>query len=118
MKIIGPLIQFRNQLQLFHWQADTYAQHKAFGRAYKGLEEPIDTFVEVYIGIFGHQVSTSQFDFNIKSFSNENISIVIEDFLDFLTEITKTFYKHTDLLNIKDTILAQVNQLKYLLTLK
>ena len=118
MKIIGPLIQFRNQLQLFHWQADTYAQHKAFGRAYKGLDEPIDTFVEVYIGIFGHQVSTSQFDFNIKSFSNENISIVIEDFLDFLTEITKAFHKHTDLLNIKDTILAQVNQLKYLLTLK
>lgn len=118
MEIIGPLVQFQNQLQIFHWQSRTYAQHKAFGHAYKSISGLIDTFVETYLGIFGNQESTIQFSFTLKNLSTDNINNALDDFLDFLDDITRTFVKNTDLINIKDTMLGDINQLKYLLTLK
>ena len=53
MQIITPLIQFQQQLRIFHWQTDSYAQHRAFGSAYEELDDLIDTFVETFMGIFG-----------------------------------------------------------------
>ncbi len=49
MKIIVPLVQFQQQLRVFHWQTESYAQHKALGKAYEALDGLIDSFVEVGI---------------------------------------------------------------------
>jgi len=50
MKLVSPLIRIQEQLRIFHWQTESYAQHKAFGKAYEELGELIDQFVEVYMG--------------------------------------------------------------------
>ena len=48
MKIIVPLVQFQQQLRVFHWQTESYAQHKALGKAYEALDGLIDSFVDLY----------------------------------------------------------------------
>jgi hypothetical protein len=54
---------------------------------------------------------------DIKSINIQNFIDGIVEFLVGMTEILDTKYD-TDLLNIRDEILASINKLKYLLTLK
>ena len=53
MKLITPFLKIQQQLRIFHWQTESYAQHKAFGKAYEEFDDLIDTFVETYIGKYG-----------------------------------------------------------------
>ena len=54
---------------------------------------------------------------NLKSLSIQNFLDGITDFLVSFTEELDTKYD-TDLLNLRDEMLAAINKLKYLLTLK
>jgi len=53
MQLISPLLKIQNQLRIFHWQTQSYAQHKAFGKAYEELDALIDNFVEIFSGKYG-----------------------------------------------------------------
>jgi DNA-binding ferritin-like protein len=119
MNVITPLIQFQQQLRIFHWQTDSYAEHKAFGTAYEDIDDLIDTFVETYMGKFGRSKPTSTFQILLKPLnSNEVIDKAIKDFEFYLKDMNDQIPEETDLLNIRDEILGLVNHLKYRLSLK
>ena len=118
MNVITPLVQFQQQLRIFHWQTDSYAQHKAFGKAYEGLDELIDSFVEKYMGIFGRSKPTTVFVIELKPLSPANVDLAIQHFIDYLNDMNNEISDKTDLLNIRDEMLGEIHQLKYLLTLK
>jgi hypothetical protein len=118
MQVITPLIQFQQQLRIFHWQTDSYAKHKAFGKAYEELDGLIDTFVEIFMGKFGRNKPTVTFQINLKPLNNEEIvEQVLTSFEDYLTNMSEELNAQTDLLNIRDSILAEVNHLRYRLSL-
>jgi hypothetical protein len=118
MNVITPLVKFQQQLRIFHWQSDTYAQHKAFGKAYENLDELVDDFIETYMGIFGKSKPTTQFTFVLDPFTNDNVNYAVNEFEIYLKDMNYEIEEYTDLLNIRDSILGEVNKLKYLLTLK
>lgn len=119
MNVIGPLVQFVQQLRIFHWQTDSYAQHRAFGTIYDSLDDMIDTFVETYMGKFGRAKPTVTYQISLKSLTNSSIvDAVIEDFIAYLNSMNDQPDISSDLLNIRDSILGEVNHLKYLLSLK
>jgi hypothetical protein len=118
MNVITPLVQFQQQIRIFHWQSDTYAQHKAFGKLYESLDDLVDTFIETYMGIFGKSKPTNQFTFVLEPFSEENINYALNDFDSYLKDMNYELDEYTDLMNIRDSILGEVNKLRYLLTLK
>jgi DNA-binding ferritin-like protein len=114
---------FHTQLQLkvLHWQTKGYARHKAFGKTYESLDGLIDQFVEVCMGKHGRFILQEE----NKTISIENLNEVsIVDFIQNtktkLISISKDLSQETDtdLLNIKDEMLAEVNKLAYLLTLE
>ncbi len=118
MNVIGPLIQFQQQMRVFHWQTDSYAQHKAFGKIYGALDDLIDSFVETYMGKFGRAKPTITYHIELKSLSSSGVvDEVLNRFIDYLGSMTGEGLT-TDLLNIRDSILGEVHTLKYLLTLK
>lgn len=118
MNIISPLIQFQQQLRIFHWQTDSHAKHEAYGKAYEGLDDLIDTFVETYMGINGRSKPNVTFSFELESLQSSSVSNeVIGDFLKYLIDLRNFVGDHTDLQNIIDSISSEVNQLKYRLTL-
>jgi DNA-binding ferritin-like protein len=118
MNVITPLVQFQQQMRIFHWQTDSFAQHKAFGKIYESLDELVDDFVETFMGTFGKSKPTTTFTLNLLPLEDENtVSNVLEDFIDYLKEMSFEIEDHTDLLNIRDSMLGEVNKLKYLLTL-
>ena len=65
MTIISPLIRMQQQLRIFHWQTRSYAQHKAFGKAYESLDDHIDDFVEVFMGKYGRPIAHINFSVDL-----------------------------------------------------
>jgi hypothetical protein len=119
MKLVSPLIKIQEQLRIFHWQSTTFAQHKAFGKAYEDLGDLVDDFVEVYMGKYGKLKAKLTYNIELDNFSDNYVEYV-DNYISYLTGINSELdaTKDTDLLNIRDEMLAVLNRLKYLLTLK
>ena len=118
MKLISPLLRIQNQLRIFHWQTTSYAQHKAFGKAYEDLGDLIDSFVELYIGKYGKVKAKLTYNIELDNLEDNFLDYInnyIEYFISLNSELDNE--KDTDLLNIRDEMLGVLNQLKYLLTL-
>ena len=119
MNVITPLVQFQQQLRIFHWQTDSYAAHKAFGEAYESLDELIDSFVEEYMGRFGRSKPTTTFVFELKPLQNmELVDNMLFNFISYLVDMDKEIPSETNLLNIRDEMKGVIRKLQYLLTLK
>ncbi|NBP02647.1 MAG: hypothetical protein EBU90_21520 [Proteobacteria bacterium] len=114
-----PFITLQEQLRVFHWQSETYAQHKAFGKAYDELGDLIDSFVEVYSGKYGKPKAKLKYNISLSNFDADYVGFIDSgiEFLDSLANELDTS-KDSDLLNIKDEMKSVLNQLKYLLSLK
>jgi hypothetical protein len=119
MQLITPFLKIQNQLRIYHWQTDSYAQHKAFGKAYDKLGDLIDTFIEVFIGKYGTTRAKVSYKIELDNLADDYLTH-IDDYIVYLTNLTNELDtdKDTDLLNIRDEMLATLNQLKYLLTLR
>jgi len=111
-------------VKLFHWKTYSYATHKATDDLYSELNENIDKFIEILLGktgsridLMGHK-SISLIDLN----SPEQLKSKIESFKSYLVGLTNnkglSSMTNTDLLNIRDEILGNMNQFLYLLTFK
>ena len=119
MQLITPFLKIQNQLRIYHWQSDTFSQHKAFGKTYKDFDALVDDFVEVYMGKNGKSRSRIAYSLELENL-NENYIDIINSFIDYLIGLNKELDQETnsELLNIRDEMLAVLNRLKYLLTLK
>ena len=117
MQLLGPLLKIQNQLRIFHWQTDSYAAHKAFGKAYESLDGHIDSFVEIYMGKYGKTKAKLTYSIELVNLTEE-YSLIIDDFVNYLEQMGEQLDSvDTDLLNIRDEMLGELNTLKYLLTL-
>lgn len=116
-QLIGNLITIQQQIRVFHWQTKSFAQHEAFGKTYETLDGLVDEFVEVYLGKSQGRIREEKLNISL-SVNVEPIEFIghcIEYFLEF----NKAFEQSdSDLLNIRDEMLAAMNKLKYLLTLQ
>lgn len=131
LSIVSPLLTILNQIKIYHWQTKSFSEHKALDMAYEALEESIDDFVEVYQGTFGRVKSASgQFLFELENLQIENLpseegveSADLQEKIDQWITYLKSFNNDadlndkSDLLNIRDEMLATLNKLKYLINL-
>ena len=114
------LVQIQLQFKFLHWQTFGDAKHKAYGDIYDSLGDIIDKFVEAMMGKYGRVEFDSEFSImfqDIKSLSVQNFMDGITEFLVGMSDHLDSRYD-SDLLNLRDEILADINQLKYRLTLK
>ena len=110
----------REQVKLYHWQTYLYARHKATDHVIKSLDEHIDLFVEVYMGKYGRpNITKSTNTIQVKNMADKSAMKFIKDCIAHLSgPFTKSIkVTDTDLLNIKDEMLGELNQLLYLFTL-
>ena len=111
-------------VKLYHWKTSSYATHKATDELYTNLNANIDKFIEVLLGKAGNRINLmgkktiSLIDLN----SPERLRAEINSFKSYLVSITNShairIMSNTDLLNIRDEILGNLNQFLYLLTFK
>jgi DNA-binding ferritin-like protein len=118
MNYITNFLTLQNQMRVFHWQTQktpgSFAQHEAFGTAYDELDPLIDDFIEIYQGKKGKLMANGTFNLSLHNL-DDNPEAFIDEFVDYLVNIVpqRLDEADTDLLNIRDEMLAILNQTKY-----
>ncbi len=111
-------------VKLFHWKTSSYATHKATDELYTKLNANVDSFIEILLGKSGSRIdlmSNKQIKL-IDLSSQDALKREIEAFKGYLVDLNDNkamlSMSNTDLFNIRDTILGDMNQFLYLLTFK
>lgn len=121
--IVVYFLEMLHTIKLFHWKTTGYAIHKATDDLHSKLSESVDSFVEIMLGKHGGRVQLqSQTTLTVKDYASsakDSFKKEIEEYKDYLQKLTNTLdaSKDSDLLNIRDEMLGQLNQFTYLLTL-
>ena len=113
------MLQMQNQYKIFHWQTTSFSQHKSFDEIVGALISNIDEFIETYMGKYGRVIASNTFNLTLANLSNTDAVAATDNYINFLIGLSNQLdgSKDSDLLNIRDEILAGLNKLKYLLTL-
>jgi DNA-binding ferritin-like protein len=117
---VNFLVGLQLQMKINHWQTKGYARHNAFGEFYDSLSDLIDTFVESAMGKYGRftldeETKTIQLS-NLSELDMKGMVSTVRDALVQMSEQLDP--SDTDLLNIRDEMLGELNKLSYLLTLE
>ena len=109
-------------IKLFHWKTFSYATHKATDELYEKINENMDNFIEILLGKTGFRTNLTNVK-NIKLMDLKNkdqLKNKIMNFKIYLMNLNDNeamkLMLNTDLYNIRDTILGDLNQFLYLLT--
>ena len=121
--IISTFLEMLNMVKLHHWKTYSYSTHKATDELYSDLNSNVDAFVEVLLGKEGtprvnltHMKSLPLYDFSSVGPFKQKIT----QFKTYLEHMSKcpALMNNSDLLNIRDELLGNLNRFTYLLTLK
>ena len=123
-QITVVFLEMLMMIKLFHWKTHSYATHKATDELYASLNEHIDSFIEVLLGKTGSRIdlmsnrSIKLIDLN----SQEQLKSKIMSLKSYLVSLDNnkalSTMSNSDLLNIRDEILGDLNKFLYLLTFK
>jgi hypothetical protein len=123
-EIAVVFLEMLMMVKLFHWKTTSYATHKATDKLYTKLNANIDSFIEILLGKSGSRIDLmSSKQIKLIDLSNqESLKREVDAFKGYLVSLNdnkamKTMI-NTDLFNIRDTILGDLNQFLYLLTFK
>ena len=118
--VVKFMFSFQNTVKLYHWQTKVYARHIAADNLLVKMSELIDQFIEIYVGKKGRLTTSRLLDIEVKTNTDSSIIDYLKHVRTFLTDqLPKIFHKDDmDLLNVRDEMLAHVNQALYLFQLK
>jgi hypothetical protein len=111
-------------IKLFHWKTHSYATHKATDDLYSKLNEHMDRFIEVLLGKSGTRIDLmnkkqiSLYDLNNQYDLVSKVNLFKSYLVDLTNNKAMNIMSNTDLLNIRDEILGDMNQFLYLLSFK
>jgi len=120
-EIVHLMLTLRNQVKIYHWETMQFSRHTSTDKLVDSLDDSIDKFMEVYFGKYGrlkltHRTGTIR----LRNYTDEEGPELLKQAVEWLTtRLPKLLSsKDTELLNIRDEILADLNQTLYLFTLK
>ena len=108
-----------NVIKIYHWETRSFSQHKATDELYGRLNEHIDKFVEILLGKDQSRIQMVEREIKLMDSSNtKDFQERIFEYRRFLTDMNIYFdsSRDTDLLNVRDEILGDINQFLYLMT--
>lgn len=121
--IVIHFLEMLNTIKLFHWKTTGFAVHKATDDLHSKLSGNVDTFVETMLGKHGGRVNlAAQQTLTVHDYSSSATDAFKKEMdkykimLQGLTGMLDAS-KDSDLLNIRDEMLGDINQFLYLLTL-
>lgn len=122
-EIVLQFLHMLNTVKLYHWKTHSYPNHKATDELYSKLNDNIDKFIEVLLGKLGNRVDLTQ----VRSIplcdltSLEQFKREIMKYKSYLVGLdsnkTMNSMSNSDLFNIRDEMLSDLNQYMYLSTL-
>ena len=111
-------------IKLFHWKTHSYATHKATDELYASLNDHIDNFIEVLLGKTGSRIDLMNnktiklIDLNSQESLKSKIMSIKGILVGLDNNKALSTMSNSDLFNIRDEILGDLNKFLYLLTFK
>ena len=123
--VVCKFLEMLNTIKVYHWKTYSYATHKATDELYASLGANIDKFVEVLLGKAQNRIKMRTKNIPIKDMNSpQEFKREIESYKSYLVGLSNNKalgaggMTNSDLLNIRDEILADLNQFLYLFTFK
>jgi hypothetical protein len=118
--LVCNFLETLHMIKLFHWKTTCHSVHKATCDLHAKLSENIDTFVETMMGKNGERIKMNEANkFDICDCSTvEQLKSRMQEFKSMLIDMSTKMDPavNSDLLNIRDEMVGQINQFLYLLT--
>ena len=111
-------------IKLFHWKTTSHSIHKATDELYTKLNDHMDKFIEILLGKTGIRTNLltkhniSLIDLSTKDQLIKKINLYKSYMVNLSNNSFIRSMTNTDLLNVRDEILGDLNQFLYLLTLE
>ena len=88
-EFVSYTMSFLNNIQVFHWQTQSYAEHQALGEYYESLTDLNDKFVESWQGNQNTRLKFSEGPYSLQNyFSKEETKNMINDFKNQVTQLS------------------------------
>ena len=112
-------MNFLNDIQAYHWQTKSYAEHEALGEYYNKFNELNDRFVETYQGKTGERINFSaELRPGIMNYADKEIvKSEVNKQADRINEAYKLIEGQIDLESILEDMQEATSQLSYHLSL-
>lgn len=109
---ITVFLRILDLIKLFHWNTKDYSKHKATDAFHESLSKLVDSYVEKHFGESGRVVvhETIRCD----TLLDDTFLKELKQFKEYLIHMRNP---STDLSNIRDEMLGEVNEFLYLWTL-
>lgn len=117
---INFFMTMREQIKVYHWQTKVYSRHKATDTVIEELDKNIDKYVEVYMGKYGRpKLSSRSNTIKLMNLSEPSAVKFVKQCIAYLKKelVDGLSPTDTDLVNIRDEMLSDLDQLLYLFTL-
>ena len=118
-EIVEHFIGMINAVKLYHWNTRSFSQHRATDELYERLNDHVDKFVEVLLGKKEDRIKRLSANIPlVNKHETQNFKNKIYQYREYLISMNYCLdsTRDSDLLNIRDEILADLNQFLYLLT--
>jgi len=120
-ELINHFLELLMIIKVYHWKTYSYPEHKATDKLYESLNENIDKFVEIMLGKNNSRLNMKGKSINLSDPNTKTqIKKIINSYRILLEEKINKYIDvdhDTDLLNIRDEILGDLNQFLFLLSL-
>lgn len=116
--IVNNILSFLCKLKIYHWGTLRYPRHVASDTCFSNVQKLTDQFVEICIAKYGREkiLSPNQ-QITVKRLNDKQAVQLLVNFVAFLEKLNLNPKKDSDLINIRDELIANLNQTLYLFTL-
>ncbi len=118
--ITHTFLEMLDTIKLYHWKTNSYAHHKSTDELHERLQHKTDNFIEIMLGKNKTRINNidkhiklynlNNKDFNNKLYKYRTLLIEMDNYLDHK--------KDTDLMNIRDDMVGEINHYLYNSTFK
>lgn len=118
--IVKIFLEVINMIKLYHWKTHSYSEHKATDELYERITDNTDKFIEVLMGKDQSRIQMIETKIDLIDPNRlTDFKDRIHKFREFLEDMNIYFDKRndSDLLNIRDEMLSDVNQFLYLISM-
>jgi hypothetical protein len=113
--LLKVFFQHQLQIKMYHFQTKKYGAHKACDKYLKKFRSNLDRFMEVAQGAFS-KFKIESIEINFETVDDVSINSELDKFVKLCRSLDHNFKDYSELINIRDEIIADVEQFKYLLT--
>jgi hypothetical protein len=118
-RIVVLFLEMMDTVKLYHWKTKSYSEHEASDMLHENLEGSTDKFIEVLQGKCSQRINLVNNRIKLIDIQDsDSLKEKIFEYRSFLIDLDIFLHpkKDSDLMSIRDDILASINQFLYLLS--